>query len=1257
MEPLGDKMTIVLEPTDVQSASSWRWILYDGEGEAPPLATFSVNLDCRAKEFVAFQDMPRYMRWHASIDSWHEDEDRIIREVATWVRENVFGGEICRMIEDRAPCSIRVLIPPDARFLLYYPLDVMRLDAGSALLSSELSFVFDIVGSRNVFEPAARTQSGRIRILAVFSMPTTASALALRTERYKLTRMIREVSLAQRLAIELVILQYGVTRTRLNETIQSGDGWDILHLAGHGGAGEFLLEHLDGTHDRVTGSDLVNMMRPARNRLKLTVISSCQSATATTYETFQWLGLRDEADETDRVEEQDIVANLSIAAQILETLGCPVVAMRYRISDEYAISFSLELYRRIFGLRQPLDLALRGALSTATGIGARRELKLAELTPLLVGGKAVGLFFDAPHLTPQLDLMQLRMAGFPDEPCEFVGRAEVMIQASQALAPHSSQRGVIFTGMVGSGKTACVLELAYRHRESFGVLAYWKSPDKPDSPNAALTKLAASLELQLRDYGFEMLQSLTDRASFGQFLLRFKALLQENSILLVLDNLEPLLESPGYWSDPSWSGLFESLLEHSGMSRVLMTSRQSLPISERSSVLRLQIGSLSRDESALLARQLPNLRTLLHPEDALYSGREDEIAFDRNLLRRALGVVQGNPKLLELLNSMASNRNSLIRRIETLEETARPSFSHFMATGVSGSSTEEVADAICDWTSEVLKSVSDEANVFASLIAHLEEVDRLSTILSVVWPPFWTTFSRHRGVQIVAASEVDDLVTILASCAILKVERGSDDVVSAASVHPGVADAIRRAAPPNMAQMVDEAMRQFYLLILEAASRSHSPSQARDYRWRAGVLGYPYLARLNDWSTAAILIDGAMSSHNSPAALQSILPIVRVIAANDTSVYSQMLLAEVLVEVDPVESERILRDALSVGMGEFDEELCRKALQSIETILLRQGRLNEWNGLLDSVAEHFSEEGRAAGRLYKLLRKASSVFNLGDVHEADSIVTDILAQAKVMRSDEVAEEQRIGNLYSVVVDGALGLGVVTAQTIGEYERSISLGSELSGRLQREGASRQRIQEMEFNLAFPLIQLGRLEEAEQILDACQEIFEPAEDLAQMCRIFSSRCQIRRAQNRLSESVDLARQALRLAYTVGEMQLICTFHGLLGECESAIYGGERQEFAHAISGLIVAIAIESSAVADGILRQILSSNRTATLREFGEPRELMNEAELVSGVDLEAILHERLPSYQSDVESWFGSILSQVVSMTDSHSGETSSEEES
>ena len=84
-----------------------------------------------------------------------------------------------------------------------------------------------------------------------------------------------------------------------------------------------------------------------------------------------------------------------------------------------------------------------------------------------------------------------------------------MARAGAALAPGSGRAGVLLHGMAGSGKTACALELAYRHQDSFAAAAFWQAPLADDEFGGALASLAAQLEIQLGEFGFAMSDKIT----------------------------------------------------------------------------------------------------------------------------------------------------------------------------------------------------------------------------------------------------------------------------------------------------------------------------------------------------------------------------------------------------------------------------------------------------------------------------------------------------------------------------------------------------------------------------------------------------------------------------------------------------------------------------------------------------------------------------------------------------------------------------
>src|SRR5262249_10128287 len=149
------------------------------------------------------------------------------------------GTGIGRELVRRQPVTVEVVIPDGAEFLLDRPLELSYVD-GQPLARRDVALVYTWAGDpkRNK-EPV----EAKLRILALFSMPSRGSVLALRRERYELARRIAELT---NRAVELRVVQYGVTRERLTETVEEYPGWDVLHVAAHGTHGALILEKADG---------------------------------------------------------------------------------------------------------------------------------------------------------------------------------------------------------------------------------------------------------------------------------------------------------------------------------------------------------------------------------------------------------------------------------------------------------------------------------------------------------------------------------------------------------------------------------------------------------------------------------------------------------------------------------------------------------------------------------------------------------------------------------------------------------------------------------------------------------------------------------------------------------------------------------------------------------------------------------------------------------------------------------------------------
>ena len=250
--------------------------------------------------------------------------------------------------------------------------------------------------------------------------------------------------------------------------------------------------------------------------------------------------------------------------------------MRFPVGDEFAIRLGEKLYEGVLEDELPLTRAVQLALPE---VG---DSPLAVATPALFGRSAADLALPVPKDSQgsRGGPFAAGLAYFDPPPEQFMGRVGVMAQASAALAPRSGWTGVLFHGMAGGGKTACALELAYHYEdlERFTGFVWYRAPGEGSEWAGELVRFAQEFETQLSDEHLNPLFPLLHvmaaiEGDFDAYLPRLRQFLEQQSVLLVLDNLETLLRPDGQWREPRWGKLVATLLSHRGESRTVLTSR------------------------------------------------------------------------------------------------------------------------------------------------------------------------------------------------------------------------------------------------------------------------------------------------------------------------------------------------------------------------------------------------------------------------------------------------------------------------------------------------------------------------------------------------------------------------------------------------------------------------------------------------------------------------------------------------------------
>ena len=1238
-----------LSLTDYQDETRWRWVLNDANGNF--LADHEVSLDRSAKEYSGFAFLPDYLKYYQLPTVTMET---LLEEVGQWMGQQVFGGLLEALSDEMTyPATVvQVHIPSEAQDLLFRPFELAYLD-GEPFAQCGIRFVYELVDEQTKGRKGRKSKKGKpgneLRVLAVFSLPSQASPLNLRRERYGLAQLVDQLRQTRGTAVTLRVIQYGATRQTLKDALRQGGGWDMIHLSGHGLSGHLMLEDSEGKPDVIQADELAKLLRPTRRRVKLLTLSACLSGAGSLQQARVMLGLSSETLRTGSVYAQSAQETRlpSLAQKLSQALGCAALAMRYPVGDSFATQLALKLYESLFNDQQSLPNALQIALDRALSAEYAQSTPLSPVTPILFGTQATDLRLTPPLAPGQHEVPTTGLLNFPPEPERFVGRVLPMLRASQGLAPRSRYNGVLFYGMAGAGKTSCSLELAYRHETGrFLGYVWFKAPDEGHDIHGTLANFLQSIEnqLDLEQRGI-LTAHLNDPQDFDfsrRTLPRLQGMLRQHATLIVIDNIESLLTQSGDWRDPKWGILIDALLTRTGASRLVFTSRR-LPtaLTQHPRLLRLSIHALSLGESVLLARELEHLRTLFADETG------------RPLLQHTLNMAQGHPKLLELADKMAAD-GQLAALTPDSTPTDNQRLDAFFRTGESQQSAEDFIATLRYWTTTLTATLPPTAHLLFHFLCRLEEEDRLSNIIKGNWEGFAGRLKGTTPAAVTALNQpnlaLDSSLAALTNVGLIEsrvielnsdqspiiiIEDGSNlqSPVSFFRIHPAIAETERDQADAVVLSACDIELDNYWGSLWQYGIKTEMEGGTRRVVISARRAA-PYLLRRERWQAAGTLLERIIERDQTPATLAFALPLLRQIAAATQGTDLRMTgnLAKALLRAGRyVEAEQLLRDTMAQSVAQGDYRLASATAGQLGDLLWMMAHYDEALDVVGKKADYTLRAG--FGPWSQLSTEGQRLQILCVLGRYDEVLKEVNALrpqlAALPDKSAVAESADPWNVRETM----LGTGCVAAQQLEKWQRALDLNAEILAYQQKRGADEVKVARTRFNDYAPLLRLCRYGDVRALLMHCRAVFEKNHEIASLGQVLGALGDLEYQMGNRAVAVQFSQSALRYTYQAGEPEACAISHNNLAVSLEQTGATANLVLAHRLATCIIGLQTQSGALTRRI-NNLANSPMPASPPTFDE---VVATVELTSSVrfrELFARLPKRAPNGDAAMAAVWG-----------------------
>jgi tetratricopeptide (TPR) repeat protein len=615
--------------------------------------------------------------------------------------------------------------------------------------------------------------------------------------------------------------------------------------------------------------------------------------------------------------------------------------------------------------------------------------------------------------------------------------------------------------------------------------------------------------------------------------------LRGERVLVVLDNFETNLATvptgAGYPCDePEWDRLLTVLAERlpESRSRVLITCRHRIAaLSDGDRALWVPLGPLPLPEAILFLQGHEALRALL------IGGADDEA-----LAQRVLEVSRGHPLILQRLGALAHDRPALRQALERIRGEGYHTLPDLFQQARTDAERERERRYLEDVAVGSVDLLIERAPPLARRLLWVVTLAS-EPVTEVLIRSIWSgqTLEQASAEDVPPVPPVGPLLAELRDAGLLAVEGGGDG--TAYSFH----ELVRERAAARMeahleerggrtAEQVWEAYGERYAAAFNALSES-GKAGARVQAAEAGRRALSYLVRAGAFQHLGSFASGLVTGTRDSTLLRGVIAELGAVAD------------QVPAGKDRWSVRTYLADALRMA-GQPDQALPfyeqaaaeaeeAGAWRDVGAICQNWGNALGDIGSLDRARETYRRSAdakrKAGAPRVDVLGSELEALRIdimqggaeGVLPEIEKRLDEVRGWWQRHRSGEPVAEAPNRVLLGRALVGALDIADDANSALERWQACLDLIAESEEVERGLGEGEHELARTRANHYWPLLRLGRLDDAQRVLEGCLAVFAKVGDLSDQSRAITGLASVWKERGDIDQAVALERQALAIS----------------------------------------------------------------------------------------------------------------------------------